>query len=160
MKINKNFLGVGLLVGTLLTVIVILLVVIYEPKTKTADRPDRFKNVRFVDNYDGDTITVNIKGVHPIIGDEIRIRLKGVDTPELNSKSACEKEIAKKAKKLTYDFVSKAKKGPSLENCERGTFFRLLCDVLVDNKNLATYLIDQEVGVLWKQRHGHVWCVD
>ena len=117
-----------------------------------------FRVVWFHDNYDGDTLTVDIKNIHPLLGQKIRIRVADIDTPEIRNKSACEKEIALKAKKLTHDFVSTAKKGPYLKNCKRGTFFRLVCDVEVDGRDLGDYLIAQKVAVAWDQRKGHVWC--
>lgn len=33
--------------------------------------------------YDGDTMTVSIFGVHPLLGDAISVRVRGVDTPEI-----------------------------------------------------------------------------
>ncbi|MBF0370483.1 MAG: hypothetical protein HQL52_13605 [Magnetococcales bacterium] len=37
-------------------------------------------------NYDGDTIRFDIPGVHPLLGDNISIRVRGVDTPEIRGK--------------------------------------------------------------------------
>ncbi len=36
--------------------------------------------------YDGDTMTVDIPGVHPLLGDSIAIRVRGIDTPEMHDK--------------------------------------------------------------------------
>ena len=33
--------------------------------------------VRLVKNYDGDTITVDLKGQHPLFGDDISVRIAG-----------------------------------------------------------------------------------
>ncbi|WP_043643491.1 thermonuclease family protein [Solidesulfovibrio carbinoliphilus] len=33
--------------------------------------------------YDGDTMTVSIPDVHPLLGDGISIRVRGIDTPEM-----------------------------------------------------------------------------
>lgn len=33
--------------------------------------------------YDGDTMTVSIFGVHPLLGEQIPVRVRGVDTPEM-----------------------------------------------------------------------------
>ena len=49
--------------------------------------------VRFVKNYDGDTITVDLKGQHPLFGDNISVRIAGIDTPEIKGKCAQEKEV-------------------------------------------------------------------
>ncbi len=47
---------------------------------------------RFVRVYDGDTFYVDVEGLHPIIGKEIPIRIKGVDTPEIKHRAKCDKE--------------------------------------------------------------------
>ena len=44
----------------------------------------------YVRNYDGDTITFTLPGLHPIIGEKISIRVNGIDTPEIKGK--CDKE--------------------------------------------------------------------
>ena len=53
---------------------------------------------KFVKNYDGDTITVNIPDVHPIIGKHINVRINGIDTPELRGTTGKVKEKARTAK--------------------------------------------------------------
>jgi endonuclease YncB( thermonuclease family) len=68
-----------------------------------------FRCVEFVSNYDGDTITVNIPNVHPLIGSNAAVRLKGVDAPELRSKKPCEKKMAKKVRAFVYKKLKKAK---------------------------------------------------
>ena len=35
--------------------------------------------------YDGDTFKVDLKGIHPLFGDDVSIRLHGVDTPEIRA---------------------------------------------------------------------------
>ena len=42
-----------------------------------------FSGVEYVRNYDGDTMTVNIPGVHPLFENEIGIRVRGIDTLEI-----------------------------------------------------------------------------
>ena len=49
-----------------------------------------YEGAIYVRNYDGDTITFNLPGLHPIIGEKINIRVNGIDTPEIRGK--CEKE--------------------------------------------------------------------
>ncbi len=52
----------------------------------------------YVRNYDGDTITFNLPGLHPIIGQKISIRVNGIDTPEIKGKCEQEKYSAKQGK--------------------------------------------------------------
>ena len=49
-----------------------------------------YEGAIYVRNYDGDTITFNLPNLHPIIGKNIRVRLNGIDTPEI--KGICDKE--------------------------------------------------------------------
>jgi micrococcal nuclease len=46
--------------------------------------------------YDGDTFYVDVEGLHPIIGKEMSIRIRGVDTPEIrnnrNKNKLCDRE--------------------------------------------------------------------
>jgi len=47
---------------------------------------------KLVEVYDGDTFYVDVEGLHPIIGKKMPIRIKGVDTPEINHRAKCDKE--------------------------------------------------------------------
>lgn len=98
-----------------------------------------FDNVKYVKNHDGDTITFNIFGVHPLIGDAINIRLSNIDTPELYTKNPAQKKIALEAKLYVQGVMEKAKH-IRLENVKRGSFFRLIADVKVDGRDLAEML--------------------
>ena len=44
--------------------------------------------------YDGDTFRVNIDSLPPLVGKNIPIRLKGVDTPEIQGKCQYERNLA------------------------------------------------------------------
>ena len=94
----------------------------------------------FVKNYDGDTITVNISDVHPIIGKHISIRINGIDTPELRGTTGKIKEKARTAKKMVTSLCKKAKI-LELRNIKRGKYFRIVADVYVGGQCLADILI-------------------
>lgn len=105
-----------------------------------------FCNVQFVDNYDADTLTVNIAGQHPLFGRKAKIRVYGVDTPELRTKDQCEKRRGYKAKKFVSKRLSKAK-SVHLVDVSRGKYFRIVAKVIyVDRKgrehDLSEELID------------------
>ena len=101
-----------------------------------------FQCVKFVRNYDADTITFEIGGVHPLLGHNIPIRVKGVDAPELRTANACEKAQGLKAKDFVKTTITAAK-SIELNHCQRGKYFRLVCDVFLDGISLAKLLIDQ-----------------
>ena len=86
-----------------------------------------FYDVKIVSVYDGDTFKVNLPCNFPIFCRNIPVRVKNIDTPELKTQNKCEKAAAKRAKKLTRDFLSGG--NIILRNCERDKYFRLLCEV-------------------------------
>jgi len=95
---------------------------------------------KFVKNYDGDTITVNITDVHPIIGKRISVRINGIDTPELRGTTGKIKEKARTAKRMVTNLCKKANI-LELRNIKRGKYFRIVADVYIDGQCLADILI-------------------
>ena len=95
---------------------------------------------KYVKNYDGDTITVDIPNIHPIIGNNINIRINGIDTPELKGTTGKVKEKAIKAKRLV-EILCKKSKILELRNIKRGKYFRIVADVYIDDCSLADILI-------------------
>lgn len=107
--------------------------------------------------YDGDTFRVNILGWPGIIGERIPVRLNGVDTPELKGKCKEEILLARKAKKVTVDFLRSAK-NIEFRNLKRGKYFRVVADVYGDDKSLADRLLF--LGLAYKYLGGkkRSWC--
>jgi len=95
---------------------------------------------RLVSVYDGDTFRVDIDSFPPIIGNNMSIRIYGIDTPEIRGTRT--KELADRAKSVTRSMLKKAKV-IELRDMRRGKYFRIIADVWVDGKNLGQYLIDQ-----------------
>ena len=75
----------------------------------------------------------------------LSIRINGIDTPELRTKNQCEKQAALKAKKIVKDLLAESKK-VSLQNCIRGKYFRLVCDVIADRKSVSKVLIKAKLA--------------
>jgi micrococcal nuclease len=107
--------------------------------------------------YDGDTFSVSINQWPAIIGKNISVRLKGVDTPEM--KGACYQEIlkAREAKKFTVQRLRNAKK-VELKNMSRDKYFRIDADVFIDGKDLAQELINSRLGVAYSGGIKMNWC--
>ena len=99
-----------------------------------------FRCVKYLNNYDGDTITVDIPRVHPLLGKKISVRVAGVDTPEIKSENSCEKKKAKLAKKFTAELLKKSYR-IDLKNVRRDKYFRIVADVIFDGKSLSKYLL-------------------
>lgn len=118
-----------------------------------------FRCVEYVKNYDADTVTFNIKGVHPLIGEKISVRVNGLDTPEIKGKLPCEKDAARAAQRLVQSLLKNAKV-INLENINRDKYFRILADVVIDGKNLTDILLKNKLGYAY---HGETkqkvnWC--
>ncbi|MDD6153405.1 MAG: thermonuclease family protein [Elusimicrobia bacterium] len=75
----------------------------------------------------------------------VSVRVRGVDTPELKSQDPETKAKAKAAQKFTRDFLTGKK--ITLKQCTRDKYFRLLCDVYADGKNLSSALLEENLAV-------------
>jgi len=107
-----------------------------------------FCRVKVVRVYDGDTFYVNIDKVHSLFGDELGIRIAGIDTAEIRGGTAESKALALKAKDFTNDLLNKAKR-VDLEKCVRGKFFRIVCTVLLDGKSLGDELLKANLAKVY-----------
>jgi len=54
-----------------------------------------------VDVYDGDTFKIDLPSMHPLFGDDLSIRLFGVDTPEMRGTTEVVKALAMQAQQVT-----------------------------------------------------------
>lgn len=90
--------------------------------------------------YDGDTFKVDIEGWPAIIGDDISVRIMGIDTPEIRGTSGFEKDMALAAKQKLKDILSD--NTIYLYNLQRDKYFRILASVKVGNIDVAERLID------------------
>tara|TARA_B100001146_G_scaffold220864_1_gene230218 strand:+ start:180 stop:563 length:384 start_codon:yes stop_codon:yes gene_type:complete len=105
-----------------------------------------FSGVEYVRNYDGDTMTVNIPGVHPLFGNEIGIRVRGIDTLEIRIKYPFEKQKVKETKTLIEGILNRANK-ITLHDIEREKYFRIVASVIVDGQNLSDLLLAKKLAV-------------
>lgn len=102
--------------------------------------------------YDGDTFTVADLEVNT------RVRVNGVDTPEIRGKCDVEKQKAVEAREYVKGLV--LGETVSLENIKHGEYAgRVVADVKLDNgENLAGKIIQQGLG---REYHGAAregWC--
>ena len=117
-----------------------------------------YKGAVYLRNYDGDTITFNLPGLHPIIGEEISIRVNGIDTPEIKGKCEKEKYNAQQAQQMIADFLKDAEQ-IVLKSMERGKYFRIAADVIIDGENLADVLVEAGMAVRYDGgKKTHKWC--
>jgi micrococcal nuclease len=117
-----------------------------------------YEGAVYVRNYDGDTITFNLPNLHPIIGKKIRVRLNGIDTPEIKGKCDKEKYDAEQAREMVGDILKGAEK-ITLKNMQRGNYFRIASDVIVDGESLADILIEAGMAVRYDGgKKNSRWC--
>ncbi len=103
------------------------------------DLAQNFNKVSLASVYDGDTFRVHLSCKYGVFCKTIPIRVRGVDCPEIKGGSAETKALAKKAKAFSKDFLTSGK--ILLRNYGRDKYFRLLCDVKVNGKNLGEELL-------------------
>ena len=92
-----------------------------------------------VDVYDGDTFKIDLPSMHPLFGDDLSIRLFGVDTPEMRGTTDEVKALAMQAQQLTEKALQGAIK-IELRNPQRGKYFRIISEVWIDGESLAGML--------------------
>ena len=107
--------------------------------------------------YDGDTFRVNIDSLPPIVGKNISIRVNGVDTPEIRGKCQYEKNLALEARDFVRAKLSNAKE-IKLTNLQRGKYFRVVANVVVDGVSLEQELLDNKLAYRYDGGKKLSWC--
>lgn len=102
--------------------------------------------------YDGDTFRAYL----PNIKKDQRIRVRGVDTPEIKGSCVAEILAAVKARDFVRKLLYSANK-IVLINIGKDRYERVLAKVIVDGQDLAQTLIDRNLGRKWKGKRER-WC--
>ena len=100
----------------------------------------KLRVIEIVSVYDGDTFRCNIEGP-PIIAQNIGVRVYGIDTPEIRSKSPETKALALKARDFAARKLRQAQV-VELKKIRRGKYFRIVDEVWIDGRNLGKMLLD------------------
>ena len=96
---------------------------------------------RVISIYDGDTFRCDLADYPPIVGENIGIRVNGIDTPEMKDKRPQVKALAVAARDYVRKLFAEAQT-IELRNLKRGKYFRIVADVYVDGVSLAERLIE------------------
>lgn len=96
---------------------------------------------------DGDTIAVDLPGIHDFFGKNQVLRIYGVDAPELHSKDDCEKKQAVKARNFVEYLLKN--KTVNLKGVSKDKYGRLLSDVSFDGQSVSSLLIDRGFAVAY-----------
>ena len=107
--------------------------------------------------YDGDTFRVNIDEFPPILGENIAIRILGIDTPEIKGNCQQERQLAIKARDFTRKYLNSGSV-ISLTDLKRDKYFRILANVYIDGKNLGDALLMQNLAVVYLGKKKFNWC--
>ncbi len=119
-------------------VIIIFIFILSVCKTSNAEELKNYYNVKYIGNYDGDTVSVEFKifkkgKTEFIVRDDVRIR--NLNTPEVKTRNIEEKKAGLAAKVKLKNILLKAKQ-IDLKKCEREKYGRMLCEVWVDGVDL------------------------
>lgn len=117
-------------------------------------------NWKFLRVVDGDTVEFEAKWLVPELGDKIKIRVYGVDTPEKAPRALCEKEASKAllATQFTKDFMSKGKAVTVQVKSWDKYGGRLIGNVVVDGKSLRDELIKNNLAREYYGDAKQSWC--
>jgi endonuclease YncB( thermonuclease family) len=147
----------------MIIITLILTLLFSKPDSAKADPKDKFY-LAFVERVkDGDTIVIK-----PFLKDEIfknykfTVRLLKSNTPELDSNSKCERELAQKASEFTKNLLPTGKKITLVVDNEKplDAFGRILADVIVDDKSASELLLKNKLAVLYKKDVKPFYCKD
>lgn len=106
----------------------------------TANYKDEIKDFTIIKVIDGDTFVINIENVPDVFSKEIAVRIRGIDTPELNDSREEIRKISIQAKEELEKLLTSGEK-VILYNLGRDKYFRLLASVKVGDVDVAEYLI-------------------
>lgn len=104
------------------------------------DYKEEIKDFTVVKVRDGDTFIIDIPNIPDVFGNNIAVRIRGIDTPELNDKREEIRKISIQAKEELEKLFNSGDK-IVLYNLGRDKYFRLLASVKVGNIDVAEYLI-------------------
>ena len=133
------------------------LLILLSIQTQAAPQYGTVTVSKVISVYDGDTFRVNIASLPPIVGKNIAIRVNGVDTPEIRGKCQYEKNLALKARDFVRGKLANAKE-IKLTNLQRGKYFRVIANVLVDGVSLERELLDNKLAYKYTGGKKLNWC--
>ena len=118
------------------------------------------EGIVYIGNYDGDTMRVDIPGVHPLFGANIPVRFRGIDTPEIRADCRTEKKMALDAKERVNRLLEKAKH-ITLRETGRDKYFRIVARVVADGVDVGSMLLKEGLAVPYDGgRKDNAWCTE
>ena len=141
----------------------VLLLILSIGSTAYAKKPTYvdIKVVRVVSVYDGDTLRVDLACNQPLFCENISVRIRGIDTPEIRGKCDYEKERAIQARNVVRALIEQStKEGREvvLNAPERGKYFRVVADVYIDGLSVGKALVNQGLAREYDGGKRTGWC--
>lgn len=112
---------------------------------------DSFKCIDVVSVYDGDTIKVNIEGIHRYFGEKIGVRVSNIDSAEKWGKAPCEREMAELARRYVVHRISLAQDISRIElrKAKRDKYFRINAELWVNGRSIGNALVKNNLAVAY-----------
>ena len=120
-----------------------------------------FLDVEVIRVIDGDTFRATLKCETDSCTDmgffceNVSIRLSEVDTPELRGGCPRSKALAQQAKALFTELLDGK---VDLIDCQRGTFYRYVCKVYANDKDVGEVLLSKALAQPYILRKKASWC--
>lgn len=125
-----------------------------------ADTDNRYE-WSVLDVVDGDTLKVLLPGLPPEL-QPLKVRVRGIDTPELHGKCAPEKAAARKASAFTRRLVDTAKATEKQIHFSKIDWDkyggRIDADVVIDGRSLADMLVSAGLARRYDGGKRGSWC--
>jgi len=120
-----------------------------------------FHCVEYLENYDGDTVLVNLPTIHPLFGRRIHVRIRGIDAPELRGDGQCEQERAQEAKAMVREILTASRARLHVEEIKRDKYFRVLGNLRKGDVFIGDELIRRHVAIKYdgEAKPTVDWCV-
>lgn len=108
--------------------------------------------------YDGDTFkaNLNIAGCPGVLCENMPVRIKGIDTPEIKGKCYQEKMAAHQARDYLSSMI--AGKMVDLRDAERDKYFRIGAAVYVDGSSVGGEMVKQGMARTYSGGKRAGWC--
>lgn len=136
--------------------ILLILLCLFASSAVSAN-PYNYEIVRIVD---GDTVEIRVDWLPVELGNKLKIRIYGVDTPEKGGRAKCKKEasLGESATKFTTETVYNAENTQIVVKEWDKFGGRILGDVLVDGKSLRDLLIKSGFARPYFGEAKKSWC--
>ena len=118
-----------------------------------------FEEVSFLFCYNGNVCRFTIPDVHPLLGQAVNVRIRGIETPRLEGPCDAEKTGGERVKEYLNNLLARAER-IDLVTASRGTYFRIVADVKADGMDVGEHLISRGMARPYNEDGVRSnWCV-